>query len=82
MLMNATTVERKVRAKRIAKPTHDHGRWMAFKPGHWAREFKLPLTARLHVPGEDGRLWDASVPVGTRWRPFIPRANFLILEQG
>jgi hypothetical protein len=55
--------------------------WIASSPRRWTRWIELPLTARLHVPGEDGRLWDASVPEGRRWAPAIPRANFLIAEQ-
>ena len=55
--------------------------WQEQGCGQWERTLEFPLTARLHVPGEDGRIWDASVPAGTCWTPVIPRANFLILEQ-
>ena len=54
--------------------------WEFNGSGCWTRTLTLPLTARVHVPGEDGRIWDASVPVGTTWSPMISRANFLIVE--
>ena len=47
----------------------------------WTHNLSLPLSARVHVPGEDGRIWDASVPAGTTWTPAIARANFLIIEE-
>ena len=55
--------------------------WQPTSPGQWTRTLSFPLTTRLHVPGEDGRLWDASVPVGTTWTPAMARANFLIVEE-
>lgn len=55
--------------------------WENTTPGQWLRTLSFPLTARLHIPGDDGRLWDASVPAGTVWTPGMARANFLIVEQ-
>ena len=59
---------------------HNQG-WETTSAGRWTRTLDFPLTARVHVPGEDGRIWDASVPVGTQWTPGS-RANFLIVEDG
>lgn len=56
--------------------------WIVTGSGRWMRTLEWPLTSRVHVPGEDGRIWDASVPVGFCWTPEITRANFLIVEGG
>lgn len=55
--------------------------WTLVSAGRWTRKQEFSLSARVHVPGEDGRIWDVTVPVGMSWTPAIPRANFLIVEQ-
>lgn len=54
--------------------------WTIFSPGRWTKHLRFPADATIHVPGEDGRLWDTSVPVGAEWTPAMARANFLIVE--
>jgi len=54
--------------------------WHPLEPGVWSRPLTFPPDTTLHVPGDDGRLWDASVPVGAAWTPTMARATFLLAE--
>jgi hypothetical protein len=55
------------------------GQWEQMNARTWKWSIELPLSARLHLPVEDGRIFDASAPVGFAWGGF-PRASCVGVE--
>jgi len=58
------------------------GEWGKVENGVWTRQFELSSDVKLHIPAEDGRCLDKTVPVGTIWQKRFPawRATCMIIQ--
>jgi len=62
--------------------TMKFGEWEKVEGGIWTRQFELPPDIKIHIPAEDGRCLDNTVPIETVWESGFPawRATCMIIQ--